>query len=209
MLKVTHQILPCWTHFKDLPWIIAHRVGLSGAPLNRVLFSFLCLTYWLSKTTWIADIQWPSDPVRCQRRHIHLFFCNCLRSADSSSVSDCTTASIRLPHRSCLSLCSWLPHSFSLSKIPTAKLQWASWVSGSLTLPDRHQSQGSKGSTPVTLRNASGEKKLISSAGSQPRGVLRGDWSQWEALLGGGYKSSLNPMTQQSWVRVRWHFAAI
>lgn len=101
-------------------------------------------------------------------------------------------------------------HTASLCpKSPQLKLQWTPWVSGSLTQPNRHQSQGNKGSTPVTLRNASGEKKLISSAGSQPRGVLRGDWSQWEALLGGGYKSSLNPMTQQSWVRVRWHFAAI
>lgn len=35
--------------------------------------------------------------------------------------SDCTTASVHLPHRSCLSLYSWLPHSFSLSKIPTAE----------------------------------------------------------------------------------------
>lgn len=36
----------------------------------------------------------------------------------------------------------------------------------------RRQSRGSKGNTSVTLRNASDEKKLISSAGSQPQSAV-------------------------------------
>lgn len=51
-------------------------------------------------------------------------------------------------------------------------------VLGSVSLKQMsvmHQSQGNEGSTSAALRKASGEKKLISSAGSQPRGVPCGD----------------------------------
>lgn len=135
-----------------------------------------------------------------------------IQNPDSSFISDFTTTSIHLSyHSTTYPVNPFTAVSYTTSLFPEST-QLNSYVllgSDSLRLSVRYQSQGSEGSTSVTLRNASGEKKLISGAGSQPRGVLCGDRSQWEALLGGGYKSSLNPMTQQSWVRVRWHFAAI
>lgn len=135
-----------------------------------------------------------------------------LQNADSFSVTDFTTPSVYLTihFTNCpVFLFTVVSHTASLFPKSPQLNSYGLLGAGPLRLSVRHQSQGRMGSTSVTLRNASSEKKLISSAGSQPRGVLCGDWSQWEALLGGGYKSSLNPMTQQSWVRVRWHFAAI
>lgn len=69
--------------------------------------------------------------------------------------------------------------------------------------------QKNQSEVAVTLRAAFCKRELISGPGSQPRKRLSEDSSQWEVLLGGGYKTSLNPMTQHRQVRARWHLTAI
>lgn len=56
---------------------------------------------------------------------------------------------------------------------------------------------GVERSISASLRNPHSKKKLICKAGCQPFRVPCGDWGQWESLLDWGYKSPLNPMTQQ------------
>lgn len=95
------------------------------------------------------------------------------------------------------------PHLQSVQSEPNT----SSYFRSSLVQPSLgHHSRW--GGTSVTLRNASDGKKLISSAGSQPPSAVwrlkpMGSPAGWRL-----WKQS-DTMTQQSWVRVTWHFAAI
>lgn len=125
------------------------------------------------KQLWIADIHWPSSwPVRFQLSHINLIFCHCLYSRmltiPQSLISPPQLS--KPPHHSTTHPVFPFTAVFhTASHFPKSELNTSELLgSGPLRLSVRHQSRGSKGSTSVTLRNTSDEKKLISSAGSQP-----------------------------------------